>query len=475
MKSHTKNFLNVFLILLAGVFLIFSCDFKAVVLLTALWMIWWWIKQPVPIAVTALLPLLIFPLSGEMSLPAISASYADPVIFLFLSGFMLAIALEKHQLHRHLVSWLVKLAPAGTSGISLSILGSTALLSMWISNTATAVMMLPVASSVLNQLKPFCSTKKREQSRQKLGLALMLGIAYAANIGGTATLIGTPPNVVFAGISEQITGQSPGFGAWMLVGLPFAMLMLLLCYLVLFKWQYKSDLHFDQQEWQHISSSLIQTEALTKNQKKVGLIFLITALCWISKDFLRWQFGIIGLNDTNIGLAGALMMFLVPASHEQSGLLNWDDMKQLPWGILLLFGGGISLAKGLETSGIIQEIGQSVQQTGLQHPLWIILLLVALSLLLTELMSNVALIAVFLPIVIGIATGMSESTYAFSVPVTLAASCAFMMPISTPPNAIVFGSGYITAGQMMRTGIWLNLLAIILLVFVVAPLSGWLF
>jgi solute carrier family 13 (sodium-dependent dicarboxylate transporter), member 2/3/5 len=459
-------------ILFAAAALMLQLPFPLVVILTAAWMIIWWIKQPVPVAITALLPLLIFPFSGELGLAEISKSYADPVIFLFLSGFMLAIALEKHELHKHLVSWLVRLAPLGAAGLSISLLGSTALLSMWISNTATALMMLPVASSVLHQLLPFCTNLSRRLAHQRFGMALMLGIAYAANIGGTATLIGTPPNVVFAGISQQLTGSSPGFGSWMLVGVPFALCMLVIGYFVLFKWQYKSDLRFESHEWASIRRALVQTNALNSNQKRVAFIFTLTALGWMGKDFLRWQFGVDGLNDTNIGLGGALLMFLVPAKDQKTGLLIWDDMKQLPWGILLLFGGGIGLAKGLESSGLILAIGEAVRQISLEHSLLLILLLSVLSLLLTELMSNVALIAVFLPIVIGIAQGMAGNIATFTIPVTLAASCAFMMPISTPPNAIVFGSGYITASQMLRTGVWMNLIAILLLVFLVAPLAA---
>ncbi len=436
------------------------------------WMITWWVTEATPMAVAALLPIVLFPPLGIFTLQEATAPYASPVIFLFMGGFFLALGLEEHNLHKRIALYLVRLTGTSANGIIFGFMLASAFLSMWISNTATTIMMLPIAASVTALIQHTVADNK---GFRLFALSLMLGIAYAANIGGMATIIGTPPNVVFAGYASELLHYEIDFSRWMLVGVPVSALLLLLTFLLLTHLLYRSDLGI-----MHEATELIEGEAdklgpVSREEKTVALIFGLTAFMWIFKRPLNTWLGHAVLNDTATAIIGGILMFAWPTNFRKGEfLLPWEATKRLPWGILLLFGGGMTLAKGMETTGLIGIIADVVSS----HPmstLLVFVILIGSMLFLTELMSNVALATIYIPVVIGVANGLGIDPLVLSVPVAMAASCAFMMPISTPPNAIVFASGHITVKQMIKAGFLLNLLSVILLTLASFTLVEWVF
>lgn len=419
------------------------------------WMLGWWILELAPFPVTALLPLLWLPGLGLLELKQVTPAYSDPVIFLFLSGFLLAIALEKHQLHRVFSQLLLKYLARSAHSVVFVLMLATGLISMWISNTATAVMMLPIAAGLLKSLLDQ-QPQHDPQSARNLALCLNLGIAHAANIGGSATLIGTPPNVVMAGYLQELAGIELGFGRWMLFATPVCGLLLIaswwLMTQVLFPFSFSGP-------WSNRSATGQEPTRLDSVQRLVIWIFGLTAAGWIGKPWLE---GLIGrsLHDAHIGLAGGMLLFLLPAGRSGPTPLQWEDTRRLPWGILLLFGGGIAVASSMEQAGIIAGIGDYAQQAG-ELPVWLFILIFAsLALFMTEIMSNVALATVLLPVVIATALGLNWPPLLLVAPVAMATSYAFMLPISTPPNAIVYSSGRVPQSAMLWSGWWLNLIAI---------------
>lgn len=429
------------------------------VLTMALWMVIWWIGEAVPVPVTALLPLVLLPYLGVFNIAQSTAPYANPIIFLFMGGFMIALALEKHKLHLRIALNILKLTGTSGDGIILGFMISTALLSMWISNTATAVMMLPVALSVIELLRDNKNSGK-DKKRERFALALMLCIAYAANIGGTMTLIGTPPNIVMAGYLKEILDYEIQFVQWLGIGLSVGITLLILTYFLLIKVLFPNKLEHIPNSEELIRKEIDDLGPISNAEWKVISIFSLTALAWIFKVQINSLFGADLLMDSATAMSGGLLMFIVPQSFKHARfLLSWEDMKKLPWGILLLFGGGMCLARSLEEVGLIQKVGQLVMEMQGLHIFIMVLLVTVLVLFLTEIMSNVALVTIFIPVAIGIAGGLSIDPLLLVVPATLASSCAFMMPISTPPNAVVFASGHIRMRDMMKTGWLLNIAA----------------
>ena len=430
------------------------------VLALAAWMIIWWVTEAVPIPVTALLPMVCLPILGVVPMKAAAAPYADPVVFLFMGGFMIAITMEKWNLHRRIALSIVNLTGTNANGIILGFLLATAALSMWISNTATAVMMLPIGASVIDLLTR--GERKYAQSDiRNFAICMMLVIAYGANIGGTATLIGTPPNVVFSSILRNNHNITVGFAQWLIIGIPFALAMLAVTYFMLVKVLFRNRLGSFEGGRKLIREELRKLGKISRGEGMIMTVFGLTALAWIIQQPVLKALGITVKDmDTLIAMTASIALFVIPVDRkEDTRLLDWKDTERLPWGILLLFGGGLSLANALKEVGLIDLIGQTFQEAHLSG-LWVILGLTAVSLFLTEIMSNVALVTVLVPVVGAIAVGMDMNPLYPCIPVTLAASCAFMLPMSTPPNAIVFASGYLTIPQMMRAGIWLNLVAI---------------
>jgi sodium-dependent dicarboxylate transporter 2/3/5 len=436
------------------------------VLALAAWMITWWIMESAPVAVTALLPLAIFPALGTMSMGEASAPYANPAVFLFMGGFMIALALEKHKLHERIAINLIRITGTSGNGIILGFTLASGLISMWISNTATALMMLPIAVSVIELLRSSTSQggEVLTKGEKNFALGLMLSIGYAASIGGIGTIIGTPPNVVFVGYAKQFYNHDISFFRWMLIGVPISILMLFTCYFLITRVLFRNGLKSVEGSQQLIVDKLHSLGKMKKEEKLVLLVFGLTSFFWIFQQLFNSTIGKDLFNDTNIAIAGGLLMFLVPVNFGESQfLLVWKDTNKLPWGILILFGGGICLAKGMETTGIIKAIGSfiSSQQS---LPLWqLLLILIVIAVVLTEFMSNVALVTIIIPVVFGIADGLHYDPYVLALPVTIAASCAFMFPISTPPNAIVFASGHIKMKDMMRAGALLNVVSIIII------------
>ena len=431
----------------------------------AAWMIVWWITEAVSISVTALLPLVLFPLVGISDMATVASKYGSEVIFLFFGGFVMALALEKVGLHKRIALNIIRMTGTSPDRVILGFVLSTALLSMWISNTATTVVMLPIAISVVDLLR---QDEDGFSSRdQNFALSLLLAIAFSANIGGVATLIGTPPNSVMASILLDEFSIEISFARWLVVGLPFSITMLAVCYFVLVKWIYPSGLSKIQNASKLIYDELKKLGATSKEEWLVLSIFGFAILAWILRstineywmpeDFPR-------LKDASISMVAAFAMFTVPACFRDGKfLVDWEDTSRLPWGILILFGGGLALASAMSDAGIIKMTSQWIAELKGFSVFWIIVALVSLMLFMTEIMSNVALVTIFIPVVGGIAAGLGVPLLHVAIPVTMASSCAFMLPMATPPNAIVFASGHIKVAQMVRVGVILNIISIIVL------------
>jgi len=414
----------------------------------ACWMVAWWITEAVSISVTALLPLLLFPLLNIMPIDEVGANYGSPIVFLFFGGFIMAMALEKVNLHKRIALNIIRLTGTTPNKVILGFMIATAVLSMWISNTASTVVMLPIAISVIKLLMEDADGFTKED--QNFALSVMLGIAFSANAGGIATVIGTPPNSVLIGLLENEYNIEISFLKWMTLGLPFSILMVSTCYLVLVKWMFPNkNLRFNA------SKDVINVEL-----EKLGATS--------GKENL-------GLTDTMISIFAAITLFAIPYNFRKGDfIIEWRDTKNLAWGILILFGGGLALAKGMSVSGIVDIVAKAIASSDVSI-IFTAALLIFLMLFMTELMSNVALVAVLAPVVAGIALGLDIPLLYLLIPVTIASSCAFMLPMATPPNAIVFASGYIKVYEMARVGIILNLIAVIFLILVFQFIIPYLF
>ena len=428
-----------------------------------LWIDVWWITEAVPIAVTSLLPIILFPLSGILDVGATTSAYGDKYVFLYLGGFILAIAIEKWNLHRRIAINIINLIGTNIYRIILGFMVATAFLSMWISNTATAVMMLPMGMSIVSELKDNPNTADNENSI--FGKTLMLSIAYAASIGGIATLIGTPPNLVFAGFVEKTYGIEISFWQWMKFGLPISVLLLVIAWFYLTRVAYTfKQIEFPggKKEIQRLKKEL---GPMKKEEKAVLFVFVLTALCWIFRSYVLQKF-IPKIDDTAIAIAAAVLLFIIPSTKKEA-LIIWEDAVKIPWGIILLFGGGMALASGFQITGLAAWLGA---QMGLLQGLSLFLLvlfIIAAVNFLTEVTSNLATAAMLMPILAPIALQLEVNPFILMVATTLAASCAFMLPVATPPNAVVFGSGYLKISDMIKSGFWLNIISIIILTLMV--------
>ena len=427
-------------------------------------MITWWMTEAIPIPITALMPLIAVPILNIAPMKEVASSYGNPIIFLFLGGFLLALAMERWKLHIRIALNIIAFVGTHPNGIVAGFMLATAFLSMWMSNTATTVMMLPIALSVITLLQKDQKIDQSGKGYRHFYLCLMLGIAYAANIGGTATLIGTPPNVIFSGFMLDQYNVDIGFLQWSLLGLPFASIMLILTWLFLTK-----ILHPNHLGELHGGKKLIlkELEALgkmTRGEKIILCIFCLTAFLWILRPTLKTWFPTSDITDSTIAIFGATLLFIIPVQwKKQIFVLDWKASERLPWGVLLLFGGGLSLASTLSNTGVIDWIGDLITQLDSWSFFWIGLVIITIVLFMTELMSNMALTAIFLPVAAALAIAFKQNPLITTIPITFAASCAFMLPMATPPNAIVFASGHVTIPQMARTGILLNMLAIMMI------------
>lgn len=423
------------------------------------WMITWWITQVIPIGVTALLPMVMFPALGVEDLKSVTANYANPIIYLFFGGFVLGIAIERWNLHQRFALAILKKSGNKPRKIILGSMLATAVMSMWISNTASTMMMLPIGLSITQLLKEQFPSA---QACNQFTLCLLLGLAYAANIGGIATLIGTPPNLVLAALAGETLGIEISFANWMLMALPVTSLLFIIAF-----WLNTRVLFPIQGDGLEGMKTLINSKVGRlgppgKGEKRVRLVFIVTALLWIFRSPLSSLPGMDFLNDPLIAVSAAISLFIIP-SGEHGPLLVWEDTRSLPWDILLLFGGGLSMASGLAESGMVELMGNVLSDSGAVPWIAIIAIITFAAIFLTEGMSNTALVSIVIPIAFAVAIPLGGEPLELAIPLTIAASCAFMLPIATPPNAIVFSSNCITMQQMMRAGFLMNILAAIVI------------
>lgn len=439
------------------------------ILASTLWIAVWWITEAIPIAATALLPIILFPLSGSLDIATTTASFGHKYVFLYLGGFLIAISIEKWNLHKRIALNIINIIGSNIQNIILGFMVATAFLSMWISNTATSVMMLPIGIAIVKQLKDNPKTNVNENVT--FGKALMLAIAYSASIGGISTLIGTPPNLVLAGVVSELYNYEITFTQWFIFGFPISIILLIIC------WKYLISIAFKlkQKEFpggkQEIKRLLQALGKITYEEKMVSLVFASTAFCWITRSFLLQKW-LPKLDDTIIAIVFALILFIIPSKTKHKKLISWKDTKELPWGIILLFGGGMALANGFENSGLALWIGSQMTSLVGLSTIIIILLLIASVNFLTEITSNLATTAMLLPVLAPMALTIDIHPFILMVGATVAASCAFMLPVATPPNAVVFGSGYLRIPDMVSKGFMMNVISIILLtlfVFFVLP------
>ena len=430
------------------------------VLATTAWMAIWWTTEAVSIAVTALLPIVLFPLTGVLTAAEVTKSYGHYLVFLFLGGFIIAMAVERWDLHRRIALGIIALIGSNQRRIILGAMLATAFLSMWISNTATSVMMLPIAMAIATQINDNPATAENE--RTVFGKALMLSIAYSASIGGMASLIGTPVNGVLVGQVKTVYGYEIGFVDWFRIGFPVAAVLLVIC------WYYLTRVAFRIGEGSiaggqaEIARLRRAQGPITAEEVKVLVVFLLTALAWIFRKSVLAEL-VPGINDAVIAMLGAIALFLLPGRTAGQPLLTWAEAVRLPWGVVLLLGGGFALAAGFTAGGLGEYVGENLSVPDAVGGLIIVLAVVAGVNFFTEITSNVATTSMLLPVLAVAAGALNMTGSELMIPATLAATCAFMLPVATPPNAVVFGSGYLTIPDMARAGFRMNVISIIII------------
>ncbi len=441
-----------------------------IVLAGSAWIAVWWITEAIPIAATALLPIVIFPVFGVMSTQETTTPYANHLVFLFMGGFLIALAMEKWNLHRRIALTVIQALGQTPKRIILGFMAATALLSMWISNTATAMMMTPIGLAVIKQVGDLLNKDNIQQKVARgefqFGTALMLGIAYAASIGGVATIIGTPPNAVFVGIIKEMYDVEISFAQWLLFGFPLSVIF------VLIVWYYLTHIAFSFEfgrlpvGMSIISQELKKLGPISREESKVLIVFGTVAILWIARGFfLKNVFPM--MSDATIAIFGAALLFVLPVNFRTGEfVMDWKTATRIPWGILLLFGGGISLAEAFQASGLAKWLAGLLSGLSGAPMMVILLAVVTLAIFLTEMTSNTATSTMLMPIMASLALAVGISPLATMVTAAVATSFAFMLPVATPPNAIVFGSGYISIPTMARTGIVLNLLGILIVTLV---------
>jgi len=429
----------------------------------------WWITEAIPISATALLPIVLFPVLGVFSIGDATGPYANPLIFLFMGGFVIALAMEKWNLHKRIAITIVNFVGIKPSSIIIGFIIASAFLSMWVSNTATAIMMLPIAMSILELLD-----KNDKSAKINFEIVLVLTIAYACNIGGMGTLIGTPPNALLAGFVLENYNIEISFLDWMMVGVPIMLVSLPLMYVILTKFVYPIRIKELPGGKELIRSQMERLGNISNQEKKVAVVFVSAALLWMFRPLLSSV--VPGLSDAGIAIGAAVAFFMIPANSEENRfLLKWSDTKRLPWGMLILFGGGLSMASAISSTGLATWIGSGIGSLNTWPIILIILIVIALIVFLTEMTSNTASTAAFLPILASVAIGLGENPFLLAIPTVLGASCAFMLPVATPPNAIVYGSGKISIPEMSKAGLWLNIMFILLLTLASLTLVSWVF
>jgi len=423
----------------------------------ALLMACFWMAETVPIPATAMLPIFLFPLLGVMPASEVTLSYGNQILFLFMGGFLIAVAMQKWNLHRRIALTVIDKVGSSPNRLVLGFMLATALLSMWISNTATCVMMTPVAIAVVEQTR---MENNNTSGNYNFGTALMLGIAYSSSAGGVSTLVGTPPNAILIGIIDTLYGYQISFVDWMKLGMPVSICMLTIVWVVLTKVMYPmNDADSDSDHARdHIRQELAEMGPMSGEEKKVASLFFMVALCWILRGLFTPEW-LSFVSDPAIAMCGAFLLFIIPADKKQGGfILDWDTAKTIPWDIIILMGGGFALAAGFSGSGLTEWLANQLTILQGVHFFVLIIVVVLFVTFLTEMTSNAATATLFIPVMGALAISMDLHPFALMVPAALGASMAFMLPVATPPNAIVFASRQITIAQMARTGFVLNLL-----------------
>lgn len=430
----------------------------------------WWICEPIPIPATSLLPMALFPLLGIVEMRGAAAPYAHPIIYLFFGGFLLALAMERWGLHRRIALGLIGFMGTRPTRIVAGFMIASAFLSMWVSNTATALMMLPIALSVIALLEAQAKDDTAREHADRFGLVLLLSVAYSATIGGLGTLIGTPPNALLAAFLNQNYGLRIGFAEWMLIGVPVVLVGVPLAWFMLTRVIFCVEGMEISGAREVIATERSKLGPFSGQERAVAIIFALTALGWVTQPFLVQIFPFI--TDTGIALLGGLALFMTPVNIRRGEfLMNWETAKKAPWDVFLLFGGGLSLASAIELHGVATWLGTMFDGAGAIPIILLVAAVCALILMLTELTSNTATAATFLPVIAAVAITIGENPLLLLIPAAMAANCAFMLPVGTPPNAIVFGSGRISLPQMAKAGWWLNVAFVVLIVAMVYVLG----
>ncbi len=421
---------------------------------SVLWIATWWITEAIPIPVTSLLPLVLFPLTGGLDLKLTASSYGDKIIYFYMAGFFLAIAMEKWNLHKRIALNIINVVGYNKKSMVLGFMIATAFLSMWLSNTSTSIMMLPIGIAIISQV-----SFKKNILNSNFGKVLMLGIAYSASIGGFATIYGTPPNLILLSNIEEYFNLSIDFFSWFIMAFPLSCILLFIC------WYYLVNFSFDLSSLSNVSKKTISSKLkelgkIKYEEKAVLLIFIVFILGLLSKQFIS-EF-IPQIDDTIIAISIAIFLFLIKSSDGENNLIEWSDGVKLPWGIILLFGGGLSIATAMKSSGLALWIGELAYNIDSLDLILIVLIIVVIVNFLTEITSNLATVSMLLPILASISISLGIHPYIIMVSATIAASCAFMLPVATPPNAVVFGSGYLKMTDMVKTGLVMNVISIVI-------------
>ncbi|XPV74781.1 MAG: SLC13 family permease [Desulfovibrio sp.] len=434
----------------------------------------WWITEAIPIPATSLLPIALFPMLGVMKAGHATAPYANKLIYLFMGGFFIAVTMERWNLHKRVAIHTINFVGTSPARMILGFMAATALLSMWVSNTATTMLMVPIGLAVIQQSTGMSSSELKasgniDDPRYNFGKALMLGIAYSASIGGVATIIGTPPNTVMVGMVEKLYGMQISFAEWMLFGVPLSLIMLAFTWFILVKVLYRLPENLSGGA-ELIKEEMIKLGKITKQERSILIVFVIVAACWILRGFVKKSIPEIKMiHDATIGIAGALALFIIPSDFKKGEfLLDWKTAVKIPWDVILLFGGGLAIANGFAKTGLAHWIAGQLTLVHGASLLVFIFAVVLITIFMTEITSNTATATLLVPIMGSAALAMHVHPYGPIIGACVAASFAFMLPVATPPNAVVFGSGCVSIPQMARAGIWLNAFgAIVITIFTV--------
>lgn len=438
------------------------------VLATTLWVAVWWITEAIPIPATSLLPIILLPITGALDGSTVTAAYGNPIIFLFLGGFMIALAMEKWDLHKRIALTIISVLGTSTNSIVFGFMAATGFLSMWVSNTAAVMMMLPIGTAIVYQVSQELGKNGGEVDSKeidKFSKALIFGVGYGGTIGGLGTLIGTPPNIILAAVVNQLFGVEISFANWLMFAFPVVLVLLVLGWLMLTYLIYPISFRNLPGGKELIKKEKEALGKISFEEKAVLGVFIFAAFFWITRSFL-WQGQIInipGISDAMIAISAAILLFLLPSKNKGGCLLNWDIARDVPWGILLLFGGGLAIAAGFGSSGLAGWIGNQMSVLQGMNFILVILLATGIVLFLTEITSNTATATMILPVLASLALALNIHPFALMVPAAMAANCAFMLPVGTPPNAIIFATGKIKITEMVRNGFGLNIISMFLI------------